>query len=145
MDSEKVTNEQLVVEFESFCRYLQAGGDEVHQKREVSVRLLLAVYEHLASTEALREENEQAKKDSFHHGYLIAVANIVHLHDEPTVARDVLQELGVTEGEIKRLDLCDYDAKPLRKLFREISRLNRNERERARKALDTEGAANGVR
>lgn len=59
-------------------------------------------------------------KDAFNHGYLIAVANIMHLHDEPVIAEDVLQESGLTEADIKRLRLDTYDAKPLRKLFRAL-------------------------
>jgi len=64
--------------------------------------------------------------DWFAAGYLIATANIMHLHGEDTVAEDVLRELGATEGIIKRLDLCDYDAKVLRRLFRILSRRDRS-------------------
>ena len=67
------------------------------------------------------EAQEVVKKDAFTQGYLLAVSNIVNLHGEDVVAEDVLDQLGETEGCIKRLDLCDYDAKPLRKLFRGIS------------------------
>lgn len=69
--------------------------------------------------------------DAFTHGYLIAVSNLINLHDEPTIAEDVLRELGETEAVIKRLDLCEYDAKPLRKLFREIKRREKYELRRA--------------
>lgn len=65
---------------------------------------------------------KREKRDAFDHGYLIAVANIVNLHDEPGIAEDVLRELGVSPNAVRRLDLCDYDAKPLRALFREIKR-----------------------
>ena len=65
---------------------------------------------------------KREKRDAFDHGYLIAVANIMNLHDEDTIAEDVLRELGVSPNAIKRLDLCEYDAKPLQALFREIKR-----------------------
>ena len=60
----------------------------------------------------------QAKSDAFAHGYLIAVANIMNLHGED------VRELGESESAIKRLDLTEYDAEPLRKLFREIARID---------------------
>ena len=62
-----------------------------------------------------------AKNDPFVQGYLIAVANIVHLHDEPTIAEDVLRELQVNRRAIDP-DMNEYDAKVLRELFREIER-----------------------
>jgi predicted RNA-binding protein len=61
------------------------------------------------------------EKNAFMRGYLIAVANIMHTHGEDVIAEDVLNQLGVSEGIIKRLDFDDFDAKPLRKLFRSIS------------------------
>ena len=66
----------------------------------------------------------QAKSDAFAHGYLIAVANIMNLHGEDVIAEDVLRELGESESAIKRLDLTEYDAEPLRKLFRVIARID---------------------
>jgi len=74
----------------------------------------------------LKAERDTTKRDSFAHGYLIAVANLMNLHGSEVEAEDVLGELGETEGVIKRLDLTDYDAQPLRKLFREISRKRRS-------------------
>ena len=75
--------------------------------------------------------DEKAIHDAFTHGYLIATANLINLHDQPTMAEDMLRELGETEGILKRLDLCDYDAKPLRKCFRNISARDKYDRERA--------------
>lgn len=59
---------------------------------------------------------------AFRAGYLMAVANVCHLHDEPVVARDVLAELGIGVGCIRGLDLTEYDLSALRPLFREIER-----------------------
>ena len=63
-----------------------------------------------------------AEKRAFHHGYLIAVANIVNLHGEDTIAEDVLMQLGISCSTMERMELSDYDKKPLRRLFREIDR-----------------------
>lgn len=63
--------------------------------------------------------------DQFAAGYLMATANIMHLHGEDIIAADVLRELGATEGIIRRIDLCDYDAKVLRKAFRQLAQRER--------------------
>ena len=76
----------------------------------------------LRATDDLLDALEKKADDEFTRGYLIAVANLSNLHDQPTIAADVLAELGESEGVIKRLGLGDYDAKPLRKLFRENAR-----------------------
>ncbi len=69
-------------------------------------------------------QNDVAKiaAADFNAGYLIAVANIVNLHGEDTIAEDVLRQLGTDASVLKGLDLSDYDLKPLRALFREIER-----------------------
>lgn len=61
-------------------------------------------------------------KGAFEAGYLIAVANIVHLHDEPVIAVDVLRESGIRPNAVRRLKIDDYDASVLRRLFRQIRR-----------------------
>lgn len=63
-----------------------------------------------------------AEKRAFNHGYLIAVANIMNLHGEDTVAEDVLNQLGISRSAMERMELCDYDKVPLRRLFRDIER-----------------------
>ena len=66
---------------------------------------------------------EGAADDKFDAGYLIATANLMHLHGEDTLAEDVLKEHNALDVKsIKRLKLTDYDAKVLRPLFREIDR-----------------------
>ena len=66
--------------------------------------------------------SKDAGKDSFETGYLIAVANIMHLYGEDVIAGHVLRQGGISQNAIKRLDLCEFDAKVLRKLFREMKR-----------------------
>lgn len=73
----------------------------------------------------------ECDKDAFTRGYLIAVSTMMHQHGEDVIAEDCLGELGETEGVLKRLGMDDFDAKPLRKLFREISRKSRYRQERA--------------
>ena len=73
--------------------------------------------------EVLEGEKERLSRDKFDAGYLLATANIVHLHGEDTLAEDVLKEHNACDAKtIKRLNLTDYDAKVLRPLFREIDR-----------------------
>lgn len=63
-------------------------------------------------------------KASFNAGYLIAVANIMNMHGEDVIARDVLMALGTSESTMRRLGLSEYDTKPLGRLFRDIRRSN---------------------
>ncbi|MDH0126000.1 hypothetical protein N7376_18630 [Brucella intermedia GD04153] len=60
----------------------------------------------------LKEENKRA----FRSGYIIACCNIVHLHDEPNIAHDVLSELGITRSEVKALRLDNNDMDALREI-----------------------------
>lgn len=66
-----------------------------------------------ARVKELEGEIAQVKKASFNHGYLIACCNISHLHDEPSIARDVLAECGLGAGDISAIELSDYDAEAL--------------------------------
>jgi hypothetical protein len=72
--------------------------------------------EEIASVVA--EEGAEAEPENleFLRGYVLAVCNLNNMHDMPSVAWDVLLQLGVTKAEIKRLDLSEYDAKALRKI-----------------------------
>jgi hypothetical protein len=65
---------------------------------------------------------ELAEKRAFNHGYLIAVANIQHLHNEDTIAEDVFRELGSSTAEVRSLDLTEYDMEVLTPLLAEIDR-----------------------
>jgi len=58
----------------------------------------------------------------FDFGYLIATANILHLHDNPVIAADVLGELNLNRNILKRFDLSDYDRQSLNKAFDELER-----------------------
>lgn len=69
-------------------------------------------------------------RDEFMAAYLIAVANIIHLHDQPTIAEDVLREAQVNRNILKDMGFSDYDLKPLRALFREIERRDKYDQKR---------------
>lgn len=60
---------------------------------------------------------KRTNEQSFMAGYLLAVANIVHTHDEPTIAEDVLRESGFDRGALDGLDLVDFDLDVLKHLF----------------------------
>lgn len=70
-----------------------------------------------AQVQYVAEDGERVKA-AFNHGYVIACCNITNLHDEPGIAHDTLRELGVTKAEVKKMGLCDYDAKALRDIER---------------------------
>lgn len=86
---------------------------------------------HIRPSEAIRamlaftaqpQPEVEGSDSHFNCGYLIAVANIMNLHDAGTIAKDVLLQLGVQSRVLNDLDLSDYDLKPLRKLFDDIER-----------------------
>ncbi|OUJ10149.1 hypothetical protein [Acetobacter okinawensis] len=61
----------------------------------------------------LREDMDASKRKNFNAGYLIACCNIYNLHNEEGIAADILREAGITEAEVKALDLNEYDAEAL--------------------------------
>lgn len=72
---------------------------------------------HIAALEVevvrLREDMDASKRKNFNAGYLIACCNIYNLHNEEGIAADILREAGITEAEVKALDLNEYDAEAL--------------------------------
>ncbi len=58
----------------------------------------------------------EAEKLAFNNGYLIACCNLANMHGEHCLACDVLGEAGITKSEVKAMDLCEYDAKALKKI-----------------------------
>lgn len=59
---------------------------------------------------------EAVNKRAFRSGYVLACCNLVHQHDEPSMAHDVLSQLGITRAQVKALGLDDYDQKALREI-----------------------------
>lgn len=49
-------------------------------------------------------------------GYLAAVANMLHMHDNPTIAKDVAQEVGLLWSQVERAGLSEYDMDALLKI-----------------------------
>ena len=66
-------------------------------------------------------EAEEREKKAFKAGYVLACCNVVHQHDEPTIAHDALAELGVTKAEVKAMKLSKFDMKALRIIERDRS------------------------
>jgi len=62
------------------------------------------------------------KREQFNAGYVIACANLVNLHGEPGCAADMMAQLGITWGEVERMDLSDYDMRALQLIKQEKSR-----------------------
>lgn len=59
--------------------------------------------------------------DDFARGYLLAVANIMHTHGEDVIARDVLEQAGITKAAMERIGFDIFDLKPLRRLYADIA------------------------
>lgn len=55
--------------------------------------------------------------DRFNVGYLLAVSNIVNLYGEQTIAKEVLQQGGITRAEMEACDFTEYDTVALNPLF----------------------------
>lgn len=68
------------------------------------------------SAPAQDTEGRERAKRAFEHGYVIACCNLVHLHDEPGLAFDVLSELGVKKETVTAMCLTDYDNSALRQI-----------------------------
>lgn len=66
-----------------------------------------------AETGRLQELLASRKRENFNAGYLIACCNIVNMHNEEGIASDILAQAGITEAEVKALDLSEYDANAL--------------------------------
>lgn len=67
----------------------------------------------VAALEARVKVLEAEKIHEFNSGYVIACCNTSNLHNEPTIACDVLAELDISEDDIQRMDLAEYDATAL--------------------------------
>ncbi|KFL89050.1 hypothetical protein AmDm5_1849 [Acetobacter malorum] len=64
----------------------------------------------------LKEAAQHSKREQFNAGYLLACCNISNMHNEESIASDILAEAGITEEEVKSLDLSEYDATALVKI-----------------------------
>jgi len=76
-------------------------------------------YDHTLPVSYFVEMLKAERRRQFDAGYTLAVANLIHLHDQPGMAADVMAQTGITITDINRMGLTDYDLKPLRKMFRE--------------------------
>lgn len=52
-------------------------------------------------------------KRSFNAGYLIACCNLCNIHNEGSIAADVLSQVDITRSEVSAMDLSEYDSNAL--------------------------------
>lgn len=64
-----------------------------------------------------KTDDDEADK-AFKFGYTLACCTLVHMHDQPGMAKDVLKDIGLTRADAKAMNLTDFDAKLLRKIER---------------------------
>ncbi|MET3602193.1 hypothetical protein [Martelella mangrovi] len=64
----------------------------------------------MAITENADDALEALRELEFKRGYLIACCNLVNLHHDTVVANDVLQQCGISENDVSRMNLTEYDA-----------------------------------
>lgn len=57
----------------------------------------------------MSKENELA----FKVGYVMACCNLQNLFDQPTMAAEILGELGLSQGDVDAMDLSEYDINAL--------------------------------
>ena len=113
-------------------QYAKAGYQfDWQAMREDRLRKALAALPHKeeATPAPMGEPGDiEGEKRAFNLGYLIAVSNLVNMHDDTVAAEDLLRALGCSKAEMERFDLTDYDRKPLRRLFREMARKDAHRR-----------------
>lgn len=52
-------------------------------------------------------------KRSFNAGYLIACCNLCNMHNEESIAADLLSQVDITRSEVAAMDLSEYDSNAL--------------------------------
>ncbi|ASL39503.1 hypothetical protein CBI36_02905 [Acetobacter oryzifermentans] len=52
-------------------------------------------------------------KRSFNFGYLTACCNLCNMHNEGSIAADVLSQVDITQSEVAAMDLSEYDSNAL--------------------------------
>ncbi len=68
------------------------------------------------ATAAIAAALKEAETYGFKAGYLIACCNLVNLHDQPSIACDVLAEAGLSEADVDAMDLSEYDLRALKEI-----------------------------
>lgn len=65
-------------------------------------------------------KDTDALVDAFNHGYLVAVAKMLHQHDCTVTAEDALREAGLRLHHALAIGLDEFDLAILRPIFRKI-------------------------
>jgi len=84
------------------------------ESRQRAIKALLRHLEPQSENATVAMTN--AEKAAFNNGYLLACCNLANMHDRPCLAADVLAEAGITEADVKAMDLSEYDAGALEKI-----------------------------
>lgn len=63
----------------------------------------------------------EGEKRAFNAGYVLACCNLQNLHDEPTIAADVLREIGISRSQVRDMGLSEYDMSALREILKSTS------------------------
>jgi uncharacterized membrane protein len=58
----------------------------------------------------------EAEIKAWKNGYLIACCNLTNMHDQPSLASDVLAEAAITEANVEAMELTEYDLRALAKI-----------------------------
>ncbi|ANA12888.1 hypothetical protein [Acetobacter oryzifermentans] len=66
--------------------------------------------------EMLAAERKRIGRAAFGNGYLIACCNIHNMHNEPSIAADILSQADITISEVMAMDLSEYDASALEEI-----------------------------
>lgn len=90
------------------------GPDDINLVDAEDAQAALAAAQ--AEIVRLKEAAQHSKREQFNAGYLLACCNISNMHNEESIASDILAEAGITEEEVKSLDLSEYDATALVKI-----------------------------
>lgn len=73
--------------------------------------------------QAIATARREGAEKNFNHGYLIAVANSLNLHNDDVIASDVMSQETISMKEIEALGLADYDLDVLKELYRDYPNL----------------------
>lgn len=98
----------------------EAALKQGNRKEAAALQEVESLRERLTSAEAqigaLTRDRKAHGEAELRRGYLIACCNIENLHGETDIAADVLIECPITQEDVDRMDLSDYDAEALERI-----------------------------
>lgn len=103
----------------SACTFDLTAPEALEHWRNVALERQGQISRLTGERDAALAQHKQVATEGFNSGYVLACATILHLHDEPTLAADVLREAGLKWSEVAAMDLCEFDMEVLEKIRRE--------------------------